>query len=160
MEKEWGITQGVRKEWGGTFDKLLSYHNKRDLGTITRAICCKKPPDENDAKRLSKIRESNLLDVEELKNWMTPRLEPYAWKKYLWKKRYDSEKKHYDKVYYTLFGETITDGRGVSRRCFKSKIKSCENGISKDDFLIGVTKELRKGNREVGRVDCFKYPCY
>ena len=85
------------------------------------------------------LRQDDKLDVEELKRWMKPRLQPYCWKKYLWRKRYDYEKEHYDEISEGLFGEKID----------VFYVNSTQNGISKDDFFKGVTKELRKGNKKV-----------
>ena len=122
----------------------MKYHNKPDLSTISKSVCGANV----------EIRKDEFLKVRELENWMTPRLEPYLWKKYLWKTRYDYEKNHYDEIKEKLFGENSTSFCGEA--CSHER-NSSQDSISKKYFLKVITKELRKGNKEVGYKDGFTY---
>ena len=134
-ENKWGIKSRVVTEWGKTFDKLLTYHNKQDWREDLRVM----------VKSISGNRSSNStnpeeISVEELTNWMKPRLEPSLWKKYIWPKQYEKEGAQYNAQYEALLGTDQED-------------KENKRGISKEQFIDGVTREIRDGNQEVNHYD-------
>ena len=96
-------------------------------------------------KSISGNRSSNStnpeeISVEELTNWMKPRLEPSLWKKYIWPKQYEKEGAQYNAQYEALLGTDQED-------------KENKRGISKEQFIDGVTREIRDGNQEVNHYD-------
>ena len=137
-ERKWGVYEGVNKEWGTTFGKLLEYHNTQDLRTIYRSMVGNKRGTNDE------LPKKDALDVKELKNWMVPRLEPPIWMYYLWPKRYEKQKTHYDAMKNCLF-----EGYDGANQNEKPESTSLSKGIYKQNFLKGIIKELREGNKEV-----------
>ena len=143
MEEKWGVSKEIKNEWSGTFEKLLKYHNTQDLRTLSMSIFWNKPTGNED------LHKNDALDAKELENWMVPRLEPSLWKYYLWPEGYKKEELHYEAVKKALFSTEMDD---IEINRLNSDIPSTQRGISKDNFLKGIVKELRDGNKEVNQV--------
>ena len=123
---------------------MLEYLNTKDLGTLSYEFFsnkCNKPA-EFFSNKPEEVLKNDLLDRDELKKWMKPRLRPSIWKKYLRKDEYQREKKQYNEQFDALFG---TKDAG----CIDSPIleSSCK-GISIEMFIKRLIKNLRQGNKE------------
>ena len=129
-EDQWDIRSEVAKEWGPTFDKLLSLHNTQDLKTIIKS--------QMPGSKVQP-RTDNRLPISELKDWMKPKFEPPIWKKCLWPEQYEKEKKLGHKVYSDLFGKP-TSKRG--------SLFDAEN-FTRTQFIDGIMEEIRYGDKEV-----------
>ena len=136
VENKWGIKSRVVQEWDQTFDTLLTYHNKQDWRTDLRVMA-----KSVFGKGTSYSNFSEEISVEELNNWMKPRLEPSLWKKYIWKTQYESEEAQYNAQYEALLGKS------------ENGDKNNDRGVSKEKFIDGVIREIRDGNQEVNYHD-------
>ena len=116
------------QEWGKTFDTLLTYHNTQDWRTDLRVML--KSISGNGTSNSNNYEE---ISVEELTNWMKPRLEPSLWKQYLWPTQYEKEEAQYNAQYEALLGTEKDD-------------KENKRGISKEQFIDGIIREIREGN--------------
>ena len=153
-ETKWDIRPEVAREWGPTFDKLLTMHNTQDVKTITTSLW----PGSKSYEH-----EDNKLPINELKNWVKPKFTPSIWKKYLCKERYLKEQKMYKKRYVALFGEqsdnhakqwnnpsTTEEGTVsfVGGICQRTSFEP-ESGITRAQFIDRIMEEIRDGDKEV-----------
>ena len=147
-ENNWGISSATKKVWNKTFDKLLKFQNTPDLSTAARSLCGN-DMNETNANQRAKVR------VKELETWMKPRLESHPWKENIGKMarnlgatnlakkledEYEAEEDHNRRTQEALFG-----GRDENRR----HSKFTHNWISRDEFIHGVTENIREGKTEV-----------
>ena len=129
-EVQWDIRSEVVKEWGPTFDKLLSLHNTQDLKTIINSQM---------PGRTVQPHTDNTLPISELKDWMKPKFEPSIWKKCLWPDQYTKEKELGTKVFSELFGKPSN-----KRGSFFD-----DEYFTRTRFIDGIMEEIRYGDKEV-----------
>ena len=129
-ETKWDIRPEVAREWGPTFDKLLSMHHTQDVKTIMTSL---RPGSKSEQ------HEDNKMPIKELKNWVKPKFTPSIWKKYLCNEQYLKDKEMGNKNFEALFGE---DSDSYS-------VDLTRVGITRVEFIDGIMEEIRNGDKEV-----------
>ena len=128
---------------------MLEFHNTPDLFTAAKTLgCCD----------LNQTRQHQKVKVKELKTWLKPRLEPHDWKYNLAKM---AEKigatKLAEKLEYEYNAEEDNNRKSVTSILkFATNLQASSFGdefdkdeISRDEFIRGVTANIREGKTEV-----------
>ena len=134
---------------------MLEFHNTPDLFTAAKTLgCCD----------LNQTRQHQKVKVKELKTWLKPRLEPHDWKYNLAKM---AEKigatKLAEKLEYEYNAEEDNNRKSVSSILkFATNLQASAFGdefdkdeISRDEFIRGVTANIREGKTEVASVQTY-----
>ena len=165
VENEWGIGIKVIEEWEGTFDKLLSYYNTKDLRSICEESCCGTRSICDKMCCVPKTLSHNkLISLDELWKWMTPQMEPPIWKWILgllnrkMEENYDKEKTDFKNQFDSMKNNCseyinlvermngIGHVENVGRKKDKEQISKIKM-ISKRDIIGFIMGELRRGDK-------------
>ena len=118
---------------------MLEFHNTPDLFTAAKTLgCCD----------LNKTGQHKKVKVNELKNWLKPRSEPHYWKHNLAK---IAEKIGATKLEKSLEDEynKEEDNNKKTEQAFSFRDEFDKDEISRDEFIRGVTANIREGKTEV-----------
>ena len=118
---------------------MLEFHNTPDLFTAAKTL---------GWSDLNKTREHKKVKVNELKNWLKPRSEPHYWKYNLAK---IAEKIGATKLAKKLEDEynKEEDNNKKTEQAFSFGDEFDKDEISRDEFISGVTANIREGKTEV-----------
>ena len=125
-EQQWDIRAEVAKEWGPTFDRLLSFYNTQDITSIITTFM---------RNTVSEMNTNDKLPIKELRKWIKPKFEPPTWKKLFRHSEYKRHKRSNVGKFESLFGGIV----------------EAENNtfITRAQFIDRIMEELRDGNKNV-----------